>query len=119
MTSLTPPISCRDQIRGANTAAITLVEYGDFACPNCGEAYSVLKDMQQQFGDGLRFVFRYFPLTEVYPQAQHVAEAAQAAAAQGKFWEMHDCLFSNQQALGDGDLVDYAISLELVPPPNF
>jgi protein-disulfide isomerase len=89
------------------------VEYGDYECPYCGQAYYVLKEIEQLVGDQLRFVFRNFPLTNVHPHADHAAEAAEAAGAQGKFWEMHDCLFENQQALDDTHLMKYAARIGL------
>ena len=78
---------------------MTLVEYGDFECPYCGRAEPVLRELLADFGDELRFVFRNLPLSDVHPRAQLAAEAAEAAAAQGKFWEMHDKLFEHQDAL--------------------
>jgi protein-disulfide isomerase len=90
----------RDHIQGLETAPVTLVEYGDFQCPNCGEAYPIIKSIQKQMGRTLRFVFRHFPITESHPDAAHAAEASEAAAAQGKFWEMHDRLFEHQDDLG-------------------
>jgi protein-disulfide isomerase len=98
----------RDHIRGPKTAPVTLVEYGDYECPFCGQAYYVLKDLTQRAGNLMRFVFRNFPLTTLHPHAERAAEAAEAAAAQGKFWEMHDLLFENQQSLEDEDLMKYA-----------
>jgi len=90
-----------------------LVEYGDYECPYCGMAYPIVKELQQQLGKRLRFVFRNFPLIMMHPHAEHAAEAAEAAGAQGKFWEMHDILFENQQALEDEDLARYAAALDL------
>jgi protein-disulfide isomerase len=98
----------RDHIRGPREAAVTLVEYGDYECPFCGQAYYVVKDLEQRAGNLMRFVFRNFPLTTVHPHAERAAEAAEAAGAQGKFWEMRGCLYENQQALEDGDLLEYA-----------
>src|SRR5919106_1732781 len=86
---LAEPIKESDHVRGAATAPVTLVEYGDFECPLCGQAFPAVKLIQQRFGDQLRFVYRHFPL-KVHPNAQRAAEAAEAAGAQGKFWEMHD-----------------------------
>jgi protein-disulfide isomerase len=111
--SLTPPASQRDHRRGPETAPVTLVEYGDYECPYCGEAYPIVKEIQRRLGDRLRFVFRNFPLTQSHPHAQHAAEAAEAAAVEGKFWEMHDYLFEHQRALDDAHLVQYAVALNL------
>jgi protein-disulfide isomerase len=101
-------VTARDHVEGPDDAAVTLVEYGDFECPYCGRAYPIVKQIQEQLGSRLRFVFRYFPLTESHPHAQHAAEAAEAAAVQGRFWEMHDALFEHQGALCDRDLTRYA-----------
>jgi protein-disulfide isomerase len=95
----------RDHISGSPNAPVTLVEYGNFDCIQCGHAYPVLKKVRQLMGDNLRFVFRHFT---TYPRAVRVAEAAEAAGAQGKFWEMHDELFKHQDALEDHNLSHYA-----------
>src|SRR5438874_12280859 len=110
---LTLPVSQRDHQQGPETAPVTLVEYGDYECPYCGEAYPIVKEIQRRLGDRLRFVFRNFPLTQSHPHAEHAAEAAEAAAVQEKFWEMHDYLFEHQQALDDAPLVQYAVTLTL------
>jgi protein-disulfide isomerase len=110
---LAVPVSGRDHIRGPADAPITLVEYGDYECPYCGTAYPVIKELQRRLGDRLRVVFRNFPCPEQHPHAQHVAEAAEAAAAQGNFWEMHDTLFEHFFELEDADLVRYAAELGL------
>ncbi len=102
---LSPPVSERDHSIGPATAPVTLVEYGDYECPHCGHAYPIVKALQRKLGKRLRFVFRNFPLAEAHPHARHAAEAAEAAADQGKFWEMHDALFENQLALEDHQLV--------------
>ena len=107
------PVSARDHIAGSSEAPVTLVEYGDFECPYCGQAYVVLQQLEELFGDVLCVVFRHFPLTTVHPHAQPAAEAAEAAAAQGQFWEMHAQLFEHQQALDDEDLIEYADELGL------
>jgi protein-disulfide isomerase len=96
---LTLPVSERDHIQGPAEAPLTLVEYGDFQCPYCGAAYPVVKRVQKALGKKLRFVFRNFPLTGAHPYAMVAAEAAEAAALQGKFWEMHDLLFEQQTFL--------------------
>ena len=108
---LTPPVGERDHIDGPETAPLTLVEYGDYECPHCGRAYPIIKAVQQELGAELRFVYRNFPLSEAHPHAQHAAEAAESAAVEGKYWEMHDILFEHQDALGDADLVGYAEEL--------
>src|SRR5271156_1400397 len=110
---LKPPVGPNDQIQGPAKAPVTLVEYGDYECPYCGEAYSVVKALQKRLGDQMRLVFRHFPLSNAHPHAQHAAEAAEAAGAQGKFWEMHDLLYENQAALEDEDLIGYAANLGL------
>jgi len=107
------PVAGRDHIQGPVNAAITLVEYGDYECPYCGEAYSIVKEIQERLGDQLCFVFRNFPLRNMHPHAERAAEAAEAAGAQGKFWEMHDALFENQDALDDEDIAELASELGL------
>lgn len=98
--ALTQPVSADDHAEGAADAPLTLVEYGDYQCPYCGAAYPVVKRLQKTLGNKLRFVFRNFPLTQAHPYALIAAEAAEAAAMQGKFWEMHDLLFERQTFLG-------------------
>ena len=110
---LKPPVGANDHAQGPANAPVTIVEYGDYECPYCGEAYPVTKALQQRLGNQLRFVFRNFPLNEAHPHAEHAAEAAEAAGAQGKFWEMHDLLYENQDALEDEDLSRYAHALHL------
>ncbi|MEA2511940.1 MAG: hypothetical protein QOJ59_1427 [Thermomicrobiales bacterium] len=111
--TLTPPVTTDDHILGPATAAVTLAEYGDYECPYCGMAHPIVKEVMRRMGDELRFVFRHFPLTQIHPHAERAAEAAEAAGAQGKFWEMHDTLFEHQDALGDVHLVGYAEMLGL------
>ena len=113
LNSLTLPVAKRDHIQGSIDAPIKLVEYGDYECPYCGEAYPIIKAIQERLGDRLCFTFRNFPLANSHPHAQHAAEAAEAAGAQGKFWEMHDILFENQEALDDEDIAEYASTLGL------
>ena len=110
---LTPPVSERDHIAGPDDAPVTLVEYGDYECPYCGMAHPVVKRAQRELGKQLRFVFRNFPLAEAHPHAQTAAQAAEAAGAQGRFWEMHDMIFEHQDALEVKDLLGYAASLGL------
>jgi protein-disulfide isomerase len=107
-TYLVPPVGLRDHTFGSNQAGVTLVEYGDYECPYCAAAYPLVKSMLRRLGPELRFVFRNFPLWEVHPNAMLAAEAAEAAAAQGVFWEMHDLLFENQADLSGSALVRYA-----------
>jgi protein-disulfide isomerase len=107
------PVTERDHAQGPASAPVTLVEYGDYECPHCGRAYPIVKQVQEALGPHLRFVYRNFPLREVHPHAQHAAEAAEAAAVQNRFWEMHDLLFEHQRALDDAHLQQYAQSLGL------
>jgi protein-disulfide isomerase len=107
------PRARHDHIQGQIDASIALVEYGDYECPYCGEAYPVVKAIQERLGDRLCFAFRNFPLANSHPHAEHAAEAAEAAGAQGKFWEMHDLLYENQEALEDESLAQYAQALGL------
>jgi protein-disulfide isomerase len=100
MATLKVGVTAQDHAQGPADAPITLVEYGDYQCPYCGRAYPIVKKVQQHFGDRLRFVFRNFPLNEIHPNAEAAAEVAEAAGANGKFWEMHDLLYENQQNLG-------------------
>jgi Na+/H+ antiporter NhaA len=102
----------RDHVRGPIDAPVTVVEYGDFECPYCGQAEPVVRELLQEFGD-VRYVWRHLPLNDVHPRAQLAAEAAEAAADQGAFWEMHDLLLGNQDALRPSDLIAYAEQLDL------
>jgi Na+/H+ antiporter NhaA len=94
----------RDHVRGANDALVTLVEYGDYECPYCGQAEVVIRELLDSFGDQLRYVWRHLPLNDVHPNAQMAAEAAEAAAVQGRFWRMHDTLLNHQDELMASDL---------------
>lgn len=107
------PVSERDHVQGPPDAPLTLVEYGDYECPYCGAAYPIVKEAQSRLGQRLRFVFRNFPIATSHPHAEQAAEAAEAAAAQGEFWPMHDLLYENQKRLRDEDLVSYARQLGL------
>ena len=112
--ALTLPVSeVRDHVQGPADAGVTLVEYGDYECPYCGASYPLIKEVQTRMGERLRFVFRNFPIATSHPHAEQAAEAAEAAAAQGRFWEMHDLLYENQKLLRDEDLRGYAEKLEL------
>jgi protein-disulfide isomerase len=110
---LTVPVSGSDHALGQVNAPVTLVEYGDFECPHCGRAYYVIKSLKVRLGPQLRVVFRHFPLTTLHPHAFRAAEAAEAAAAQGAFWPMHDALYENQESLDEGNLVRAAARLGL------
>ena len=112
MATIPPVQSARDHIRGAEQGRVTLVEYGDFQCPYCGDAYPVVRNLLESFS-WLRFVFRHMPLPDLHPRAPAAGEAAEAAAAQGRFWDMHDRLFEHQHALSDDDLRDHAAALGL------
>src|SRR5690606_29778481 len=98
----------RDHIRGPVDAPMTLVEYGDFECEFCGRATGVVRELRERFGDDLRYVFRSVAWIDAHPHAELASEAAEAAAAQGKFWEMHDMLFEHQGELEIDDLLEYA-----------
>ena len=98
---LTLAVGDRDHSEGSPDASLVLVEYGDYQCPYCGAAYPIVKKVQKEFGNSLRFVFRNFPITNAHPQAEWAAETAEAAAAQGKFWQMHDFIYENQRLLGN------------------
>jgi Na+/H+ antiporter NhaA len=102
----------RDHLRGPAKAPVTVVEYGDFECPYCGRAEPAIRELLADFGN-VSYVWRHLPLTDVHPHAELAAEAAEAAAAQGAFWEMHDTLLGHQDALKPGDLVGYAVDLGL------
>ena len=109
--ALTPPVSERDHVAGPDDASVTLVEYGDYECPYCGLAHPIVQKLQNALGKQLRFVFRNFPLNEAHPHARLAAQAAEAAGTQGKFWEMHDMLFTHQDALDRDDILGYAKSI--------
>ncbi len=113
--TLTPPLGKEDHIWGSPNAPAKLVEYGDYQCPYCGDAFPIIKQVCQAMGDRLCFAFRNFPLADIHQYALQAAEAAEAAGAQGKFWQMHDMLFENQPNLNYGHLQAYArlIGLDL------
>jgi len=106
-------VSERDHARGPADAPVTLVEYGDYECPDCLSAYPILKRLSAELGNRLRFVYRHFPQDRVHPHAAAAAEASEAAAAQGKFWEMHDLLFEHQKDLAEIDLGQLALKAGL------
>jgi protein-disulfide isomerase len=112
MSKLAVPVTSKDHIKGPAAAPITLLEYGDYQCPSCGDAFAIIQKLQKHFGDKLRFVFRNFPL-DMHPYAEHAAETAEFAASHNKFWEMHDLLFHHQRNLTDLSLRKLATQLEL------
>jgi len=113
VAQLTVPVSDRDHTIGPADAPVTLVEYGDYECPYCGRAFPIVQELRRRLGDRLRFVFRNFPLTQIHEHAEHAAEVAEAAAAQGEFWPMHDWLYRHQFALDDNALLEGAGELAL------
>ena len=110
------PIQENDHIRGRKDAPLTLVEFGDYECPDCGRAYWDILKIEGIFGDRFRFVFRHYAYAKIHPNAELAGQAAEAAGAQGKFWEMHDLLFRNQSALKMSDLTARAKVLDLDVP---
>ena len=110
---LRPDVGADDHSQGPSDAPVTLVIYGDYECPYTRRANDAVRETQQQLGDQLRLVYRHFPLTEIHPHAQRAAEAAEGAARQDRFWEMHDHLFAHQRALEEDDLSRYAAELGL------
>ena len=116
ITDLAVPVNPeRDHVRGPMKSPVTMVEYGDFECPYCGQAEPVIRELLADYGD-VRYVWRHLPLNDVHPNAQAAAEGAEAAAAQGAFWEMHDLLLGHQGALRPKNLVGYAADLGLDIP---
>ena len=113
MSKLKPTVNSNDHFQGNTNAPIVLVEYGDYECPYCERAYAIIKNIQLALDSNLKFVFRNFPLAEVHSNATNAAIAAEAASAQGKFWEMHDILFENQHHLGDTSILKYAAKIGL------
>jgi protein-disulfide isomerase len=105
-------VPSRDHVRGATEGRVTLVEYGDFQCPYCRDAYPVVDALLKTY-DWVRFVWRHMPQIDLHPRSEAAAEASEAAAAQGRFWEMHDRLFENQHALSDPELSEHAAALGL------
>jgi protein-disulfide isomerase len=115
-TAVTGKVS--SHVEGKGTTGVTLVEYGDYQCPYCGQYYPILKQVQAEYGDRIHFQFRNFPLTSVHPNAFAGARAAEAAALQGKFWEMHDLLYENQNQWSvatdpTNSFKQYAVQLKL------
>ncbi len=113
--SLKPEVSKTDHIQGKKDAKIVIVEYGDYQCPYCGAAYPILKEMMKKYGKQIEFVFRNFPLSEMHQHARPAAIVAEAAALQGKFWEMHDAIYENQRFLSEPFLLELAERLWLDP----
>jgi protein-disulfide isomerase len=113
MKQLTPAINSNDHFFGNPNALLELVEYGDYECPYCGRAYPIVKDIKQQLGNDIQFVFRNFPLSKIHPHAFSAAVATEAAGLQGKFWEMHDIVFENQKTLDAEDVFLFANTLGL------
>jgi protein-disulfide isomerase len=113
MSTLKVPVSPRDHRRGGPNAAVTLVEYGDYQCPYCAAAHPVVRFLESRFGPALSVVFRHFPLVEVHPLAAPAAEAAEYAGDHGRFWEMHDAIFSNNNRLSTQLLFALAGTLQL------
>jgi protein-disulfide isomerase len=111
-----PTLHQQDHVLGSTDAPILLMEYGNYACPRSCQGYFLIKQLQAQLGDRILFVFRHFPQTHLHPQSQKAAETAEAAAAQNQFWQMHDLLCQNPQALADADLVEYAVQINLDIP---
>jgi protein-disulfide isomerase len=113
MSRLTVPVTKNDHIQGSRSAPVVLLEYGDYECPYCGDAYYVIKQVQAEAGDRLAFVFRNFPLSQIHPHALRAAYAAEAADLQKNFWPMHDLIYENQDTLEDEYLISFAIELGL------
>lgn len=113
--SLKPAVSKTDHTQGKKDADIVIVEYGDYQCPYCGAAYPILKEMMKKYGTQVEFVFRNFPLSEMHQYARPAAIVAEAAALQGKFWEMHDAIYENQEYMSENFLLELAEKLELDP----
>jgi protein-disulfide isomerase len=113
MSKLSIAVNADDHIQGDPAAECSLVEYGDYQCPYCGAAYPIVKSLQKHFGKRLSFVFRNFPLSQMHPWAEPAAEAAEFAGANGKFWEMHDLLFENQESLSNALFLELTEKLDL------
>lgn len=111
-----PTLRDVDHSQGSLSAPLSIMTYGSYQCPQAGQAHKTTQELCESLGDQLCFVFRHYPMTEQYPLAQTAAETAEAAGAQGKFWEMHDKLFANQNALDEASLVKYASELDLEMP---
>jgi len=115
MSTLKVAVNPADHVQGDEHAGCTLVEYGDYECPHCGHAYPIVKSIQKLLGKRIRLVFRNFPLNESHPNAESAAESAEFAGAHGKFWQMHDLLFENQERLSGDLYLELAQELQLAP----
>jgi len=113
MSTLKPSVSENDHVQGAESASVEIVEFGDYECPHCGDAYPIVKEIQETFRDQIKFVFRNFPLQEAHPLSFPAALAAEAAATQGKFWEMHDAIYENQYRLSESIFDELAETIGL------
>jgi protein-disulfide isomerase len=113
MGQLTPPISAEDHVDGSDRAELELVMYGDFQCPYCTAAFPIVHRVRDQLAGRLIFAFRHFPLRQIHPDAERAAQASEAAAAQGAFWQMHDRMYESRGSLGREDLIHYATELGL------
>jgi protein-disulfide isomerase len=114
-TDLSIPVSDADHVLGPADAPVTLVEYGDYECPDCLNSEPIVRQLREHFGDKLRVVFRHFPQHSIHPHASAAAQAAEAAGAQGKYWEMHQALFEHQKELADLDFTHLALQLGMDP----
>jgi protein-disulfide isomerase len=110
---LTPPAGQADHIQGTAHATIEILEYGDFQCPDCADSYWVIKDIQQEYGQQIKFVYRNFPLTEIHNNAMLAALAAEASSLQGKYWQMFDLIYENQEDLSENLLYRLAAEIGL------
>jgi protein-disulfide isomerase len=119
LSTLKIDVSDQDHAQGNANAACTLVEYGDFECPHCARAHPIVKRIEHHFGDRLRFVFRNFPLTQIHPNAEPAAEVAEFAGSQGRFWDMHDLLFQNQNRLSEETFEELSVQLDLDPAKTY
>jgi protein-disulfide isomerase len=113
MTQLFPIVNSADHIYDNQFAPLEVVEYGDYQCPHCAHAYTIVKEIQQQLGPGMKFIFRNFPLSNIHPMALTAAVATEAANLQNRFWEMHDIIFENQQLLDDESILVFAHAIGL------
>ena len=113
MSTLKPEVSSKDHVEGSESASITIVEYGDYQCPHCAHAYPIIKEIEETFGNQIKFVFRHFPLQESHEFAFSAAVAAEAAGLQGKFWDMHDALYENQYRLSEDLFAELAETIGL------
>ncbi len=114
VSGLSLPIGARDHLKGASKPAVTLLEYGDYQCSYCRMAYPIVEEVQKRFNRQLQFIFRHFPISQIHPFAQGAAEAAEAASAQGRFWEMHTLLFTRKD-LDYDNLKKYAAEIGIDP----